>query len=70
MNYKKLTKKELIERLELLGNAEIGVQVIHDANAIMITPDPKIKNMVCSVHNQQLSNINNLLFQVKINIVD
>ena len=44
MNYNKLTKKELIERLELLENAVIGVQVIHDANAIIITPDPEIKN--------------------------
>ena len=70
MNYNKLTKKELIKKIELLENVEIGIQVIAGRKTIIIDPDRKIKNMACIVTNQSFDNKEHIMFTVKTGILE
>ena len=70
MNYNSLTKKQLIERIKLLENVEIGIQIIPERKAIIIDPDRKIKNMACIVINQSFDNIKHIMFTFKTGILE
>lgn len=63
--YYEMTKEDLIKRIELLENMEIGIEIIQEHEIVILHPDKKISNICLMVNNSQFSNKEHLMFTVK-----
>lgn len=64
MIYEEMTQKELIHRIKLLENMEIGVQWIPEIGSILIEPDKRTPWLRGFVANKLISNKEQIMFTV------